>query len=99
MTRTELPGTMRAALCLALLLIGASCQRQLSGTAQPNLADEAREREDLVRATLEHPSLQPGSNQAGAPVQVDPYPHSAGMAHHPTNVSHDDHSTNGSEKR
>jgi hypothetical protein len=37
--------------------------------------------DELIAATKRHPSLQAGSKEAGAAIKVDPYPHSAGMAH------------------
>lgn len=85
MSRSNLPGTTRAALCLAALLTAAACAKQSSPTSSPqNDAQAARndnaEVEALKAGIKSHPSMQGGSNEAGAPIHVDPYPHSSGMS-------------------
>lgn len=70
-------------LCLPLSLL-ASCAPP-SASAAPN---GDREMQQLIEATKNNPSLQPGSNQAGPPIHVDPYPHSAGMVHHDESAHH-----------
>ena len=74
-------GTALRLLCLPIACAAiASCARQKPAahemTASP---DELRENIATMR---DHPSLQPGSNEAGPAIHVDPYPHSAGMSHH-----------------
>jgi hypothetical protein len=85
MIRSNLPGTTRAALCLAILVAAAGCAKQPAPVApDENDAQQARkdnaEVEALKQGIKDHPSLQAGSNNAGAPVHVDPYPHSSGMS-------------------
>ena len=80
-------GTTRSALCLALLLLATSACERHGRSALPKHNDpqaarnDVREVDGLIEATKENPSLQPGSNQAGPPIHVDPYPHSKGMTH------------------
>jgi hypothetical protein len=76
-------------LCLPVAMVAlSSCQRQHPQQQQQQKfvenrdADaEMRETRQLIEETKRHPSLQPGSNEAGPPIHVDPYPHSAGMKH------------------
>jgi len=82
-------GTALRLLCLPLAAMAlAACQRHQ--TSQPPATETfhaagpdggQQEINELIEATKHHPSLQAGSNEAGAPINVDPYPHSAGMAH------------------
>jgi len=70
-------------LCLPVALVAlAGCQRQHQQAYQrPGPDHGLQEINELVEATKNHASLQPGSNEAGAPIHVDPYPPSAGMTH------------------
>lgn len=72
-------GTALRLLCLPLAAAAlASCQRQQpvqAGVPDGNL----QEVHELIAATKANPSAQPGSKNAGPPIHVDPYPHSAGM--------------------
>jgi hypothetical protein len=80
-------GTGVRLLCLPLVLIfPTSCERRPQHVNAYN--KEAQELHADIDAVKNSPSLQPGSNQAGPPIHVDPYPHSAGMSHHPA-VPHD----------
>ncbi|HWI88968.1 MAG TPA: hypothetical protein VNS11_06995 [Sphingomicrobium sp.] len=78
---TYAAGTAFRLLCLpfaALVLI--SCGRQ---PHQINAYQkEAQELHGDIDAVKNSPSLDPASNQAGPPIHVDPYPHSAGASHH-----------------
>jgi hypothetical protein len=78
MNRANDAGTALRMLCLPIALsVLASCQRQLAQVqAKPNRVEEVHQ---LLDATKRNPSLRPGSNEAGPPIHVDPYPHSAGM--------------------
>ena len=87
MIRSVKAGTALRLLCLPLTLSIAACGSQPKGQApaQPQ-AQEQRTKESqeifqVVQATKNNPSLQPGSNEAGAPIHVNPYPKSAGVAH------------------
>lgn len=66
-------GTALRLLCLPIALaLLPSCNRQVPETrTKPTEAEEAHQD---VEAVKNNPSLQPGSNQAGAPLQFDPYP-------------------------
>jgi hypothetical protein len=88
MSRSMKAGTALRLLCLPLTLsMVTACGRQAEGqaTAQPQPKEirtkESQEIFDDVQAMKNNPSLQPGSNQAGPPIHVNPYPKSAGMAH------------------
>jgi hypothetical protein len=99
MSRMNLPGTALTALCLVALLAGTSCQRQPSPPAsERRVTSDIQEMEDLVKATKQHPSLQPGSNEAGPPIHVDPYPHSAGMGHNMAGMAHAGPAASGAAK-
>lgn len=83
MSRFGLAGTALGLLCLPLAFsILASCGQP---QAKHKLT-EGEETEQLIAATKNNPSLQPGSNEAGPPINVNPYPPSAGM-----NAAHDPH--------
>jgi hypothetical protein len=78
-------GTALRLLCLpiALALI-ASCGQPTSQTkTKPTEAEELQQDVDAIK---NHPSLQPGSNQAGAPLDFSPYPKPR-----PAGMAHDDH--------
>jgi len=66
-------GTALRLLCLPVaLILLPSCNRQAPETrTKPTEAEEAHQD---VEAVKNNPSLQPGSNQAGAPLHFDPYP-------------------------
>ena len=89
MIRPAPAGTALRLLCLPLALGAlASCQRHQTSQAPateryqaPGRDGGQQEIDELIAATKRHPSLQAGSNEAGAPIKVDPYPHSAGMKH------------------
>ena len=81
-------GTALRLLCLPLTLsMLAACGRQAEAQApakpqpQEHVTKESLEVFQLVEATKNNPSLQPGSKLAGPPIHVNPYPKSAGMAH------------------
>ena len=85
MIRSNLPGTTRAALCLVVVFAVASCAKQpVQPAPARNDAQAARkdnaEVEALIQGIQNHPSMQAGSPEAGAPIHVDPYPHSSGMS-------------------
>ena len=81
MRRLDLAGTALPLLCLPIALAAiAACSRP-----QPPVQKMSASPEELranIQAIQAHPSLEPGSNEAGDPIHVDPYPHSAGMSHH-----------------
>lgn len=83
MIRLGLAGTVLRLLCLPFAFsLLTSC-----GQPQPkHKLTEGEETQELINATKNNPSLQPGSNQAGPPITVNPYPPSAGM-----NAPHDPH--------
>jgi hypothetical protein len=87
MSHKDMAGAALRLLCLPITLsLLSSCQR--NPPPPPAVPDHrVEEFNATVKATKQHPSLQPGSNEAGPAIHVDPYPHSAGMAHHdePTN--------------
>jgi len=84
MSRSNLPGTTRTALCLALILAAGACAKPRTAPNPHNdtqVGSKAnKEVEALVQDIKKHPSMQAGSNEAGAPIHVDPYPHSSGMS-------------------
>ncbi|HEU4695738.1 MAG TPA: hypothetical protein VFR92_02105 [Sphingomicrobium sp.] len=98
MIKTASAGTALRLLCLPLALTAlASCQRHQTSQAPATETYQApgrdggqQEMDELIAATKRHPSLQAGSKEAGTPVKVDPYPHSADM-------SHDEHGGHGSQ--
>ena len=98
MIRSTSAGTALRLLCLPFALTAlASCQRHQTSQAPATETYQApgrdggqAEMDELIAATKRHPSLQAGSNEAGTPIKVDPYPHSAGM-------SHDEHGGHGSQ--
>jgi hypothetical protein len=71
--RSNLAGTILRLLCLPLVLqLLPSCNRSVpQSPPKPNEAEEFQQDIDAIK---NHPSLQPGSNQAGAPLHFDPYP-------------------------
>jgi hypothetical protein len=78
-------GTALRLLCLPIALsLLASCNRQVTET--PTKPTEAEEVQQDVDAVKNHPSLQPGSNQAGPPLHFDPYPKPK-----PPGMTNDDH--------
>ena len=81
-------GTALRLLCLPIALtILTSCSHPVRETqSKPT---EAEETQQDVEAVKNNPSLQPGSNQAGAPLHFDPYPkpRPKGMEH----GNHDHH--------
>lgn len=88
MSRLELAGMAPRLLCLPLsFLILSSCgqHRQVG-----HKLSEGEETQQLVAAIREHPSVQPGSNEAGPAITVNPYPPSAGMnaRHSPREMPH-----------
>jgi hypothetical protein len=89
MIQSTSAGTALRLLCLPFALMTlASCQRHQTSQAPATETYQApgrdggqQEMDELIAATKRHPSLQAGSKEAGAAIKVDPYPHSAGMAH------------------
>lgn len=78
MIRFNKAGTALWLLCLPLAVATASsCARPQP--AVKKMLDTPEELRANIQAIRAHPSLQPGSNEAGPPIHVDPYPHSAGM--------------------
>ena len=83
MIRLGPAGTALKLLCLPLAFgLLASCGHPQA----PHKLTEGEETAELIAATKNNPSLQPGSNEAGPPITVNPYPPSAGM-----NASHGPH--------
>jgi len=80
-------GTAVRLLCLplALSLLGA-CGHDAQRKPQAQKPNEAEELFQVVEATKNNPSLQPGSNQAGPPLHFDPYPKPK-----PAGMTHDEH--------
>jgi hypothetical protein len=79
---TSCAGTGFRILCLPLVLaLLTSCERRSQHVKAGD--KEVQELHADIDAVKNSPSLQPGSNQAGPPIHVDPYPHSAGRSHHP----------------
>ena len=75
-------GTGLPLLCLPLVLVVlTSCERRPQHVSAYD--KEAQELHADIDAVKNSPSLEAGSNQAGPPIHVDPYPHTAGMSHHP----------------
>jgi hypothetical protein len=75
-------GTGLRLLCLPLALtVLTSCERRPQHVSAYD--KEAQELHADIDAVKNSPSLKPGSNEAGPPIHVDPYPHTAGMSHHP----------------
>ena len=75
-------GTALRLLCLPVALtLLISCNRPAPDKARK--LTEAEEAQQDVEAVKNNPSLQPGSNQAGAPLHFNPYPKpkAPGMAH------------------
>jgi hypothetical protein len=88
MRHSNLAGMALRLLCLPLAVVAlTSCERHHPRQQQVQTFEnhdpdaEMRETRQLIEETKRHPSLQPGSNEAGPPIHVDPYPHSAGMKH------------------
>ena len=88
MSRPMKAGTALRLLCLPLafgMLIACGRQAEDQAPAKPQVKEqrtkESQEIFQVIEATKNNPSLQPGSNQAGPPIHVNPYPKSAGMAH------------------
>ena len=82
MNRTSKAGTALRLLCLPIALAPLiSCNHPT--TEKRTKPTEAEEFQQDVEAVKNHPSLQPGSNQAGPPLHFDPYPKPKppGMAH------------------
>jgi len=72
MTLSKTAGTTFRVLCLPILLqLLSSCGHPAQ---QPKKPTEAEEFQQDVEAIKNHPSLQPGSNEAGPPLHFDPYP-------------------------
>ena len=82
MIGSNLPGTALTALCLAASPLGlTSCSRETTLAPHAQAAqDDLKEVHALVQGIKDHPEMQPGSDSAGPPIQVDPYPHSSGMS-------------------
>ena len=85
MSRSSKVGIALRALCLPLLVTALTAcghdREQPKAQAQEQKTKESQEIFQVVQATKNNPSLQPGSNQAGPPIHVNPYPKSAGMKH------------------
>ena len=85
-------GTAARLLCLTLLIgLATSCNNDRhyadSVSIRPQTAEEQmKEFQDNVNGVMNSPSMQPGSGQAGAPVNVSPYVKSA-----PSHDGHDMH--------
>ena len=88
MGRANLAGTALRALCLPLTLqLLVSCGRPAAETrTKPSELEELRQN---VEAVKNNPSLQPGSNLAGAPLHFSPYPPPRGK----TQGGHDEHAS------
>lgn len=87
MTLSKTAGTTFRVLCLPIALqLLSSCGQP---APQPKKPTEAEEFQQDVEAIKNHPSLQPGSNEAGPALHFDPYPkpRPKGMEHD----KHDDH--------
>ena len=67
-------GTAVRLLCLPLSLWLGSCGHDPQPRPAAQKPNEAEELFQVVQATKNNPSLQPDSNQAGAPLHFDPYP-------------------------
>jgi len=83
-------GTALRSLCLpATLAMVTACghQSQSQAGSRAQKPNEAQELFQVVEATRNNPSLQPGSNQAGPPINVNPYPKPPAKAH----AEHGDH--------
>ena len=78
-------GTALRLLCLpiALTLLTSCSHPAPEAKTKPTEAQEAQQDVDAIK---HHPSLEPGSNQAGPPLHFDPYPKPR-----PPGVKHDDH--------
>jgi hypothetical protein len=99
MSRANDAGTALRMLCLPIALsVLSSCERHPAQVqAKSNRVDEIHQ---LLDATKRNPSLKPGSNEAGPPIHLDPYPHSAGMAGMTNNgASHHEDKTHRITKR
>jgi hypothetical protein len=79
MIRSHSAGTTLRLLCLPLsVALLSSCERQ---SRRLDVEHDLKELHADIDGIKKSPSLQPGSGQAGPPIHVDPYPHSAGMSH------------------
>jgi hypothetical protein len=88
MSRSMKAGAALRLLCLPLTLnMLSACGHRADPAAsakpqaQEHRTTDSQEVFQLVEATKNNPSTQPGSNLAGPPIHVNPYPKSAGMAH------------------
>lgn len=78
-------GTALRLLCLpvALTLLTSCSHPARQAQTKPTEAEETQQDVDAIK---NHPSLQPGSNQAGPPLHFDPYPKPR-----PPGMAKDDH--------
>jgi hypothetical protein len=81
------PGSMfRLLSTFAAIGLLTSCGRQPTPARQAPVRtaqNDVAEVDALIAATKQHPSLAKGSQNAGAPIHVDPFPHSSGAPPHP----------------
>lgn len=64
---------------LSCLLLAAALLNSCGRSRAEVPHEDPNEAAQLIQATKSNPSLRPESNEAGPPIHVDPYPHSAGM--------------------
>jgi hypothetical protein len=81
MSGIELRGTGVLSLCVAVFTVVSlsSCH---GAKRQTKAKHDLEEIHADINAVKNNPSYTPGSNQAGPPLHLDPYPHSAAMSHH-----------------
>jgi hypothetical protein len=96
MSHRKVAGTALWLLCLPLAVLSASCQRQLQQQQSRQVQSESpdgnlQEVRDLVAATKNSQAAQIESNQVGAPIHVDPYPHGGTKGHNIAGMSHAEH--------
>jgi hypothetical protein len=78
-SRSAFAGTALRLLCLPVAFgLLSSCERP---TRHFDVTHDMKELHADIDGIKKSPSLQPGSSEAGPPIHVDPYPHSAGMSH------------------
>jgi hypothetical protein len=92
MSSPKVAGTALWLLCLPSALMTASCQQHQSQHVEAAAPDgNLQEVHDLIAATKSGQAAQIASNQLGAPIHVDPYPHAGQKRNDMAGMWHDAH--------